>query len=461
MTILTDAFADAFNLAKRVTRTALTKMRHAVGSSWLVIHGHADYSKADAAGSSIIVAIVRWIQRNFTDAPIILQQWDRAQQAWVTRAEMWPGSVLWLLKRPNKWYSGITLMKGIIADRIFEGTAYIIKVRAEAENVVELWWAPAFTMTPVSEGDDFITYYEYRPPGAQMMELRVEDVIRLPDGMDPHDPRRGLSPVKCLLREIFTDDEAADMTATLMQNLGIPGVILSPKQGTIPPQAGQNIKRSFTESFTGKGRGEPLVLEGQIQVDQFGYSPQQMDMRALRGLPESRAAAVIGVNAAVVGFEAGLSSTKVGATLKEYREEAFESTIIPMYREIAEGLTDGLLDDFLPIAQWRIWYDLSQVRVLQEDENAKSARIIAQLRGYVISVAEARRELGYPILPEHEVRMLPRSLSLIPVGTTPDEQQRETAAAKQPVGRPPESLSERQIRALLEVPAAAREEVPA
>lgn len=456
---LRDTLGNAIVSVQRTVRAALTKMVHS-GTRYAYAFPAVRSllgRRANPDQSSIVVACLRWLQRNFTDAPIVLQQWDRTQQDWITHAEMWPGSVLWLLLRPNGWYSGITLFKGILADRTFNGITYILKVRSDLGNVVELWWAPSFTVQPVSEGEDFITYYRYTPPGGAAMDLRVEDVIRLPDGMDPLDPRKGNSPMQCLMREVMTDEEAGEMTGHLMANLGVPGVILFPKQGSIPPKVAEQIKQDFTDKTTGERRGEPLVMEKEMGVDRLGFSPGDMNMRELRGIPEERITAVMGVNAAVVGLGAGLATTKVGATLKEYREEAFESTIIPLYREIALELTNQLLNDFLPIDQWRVWFDLSQVRVLQEDENAKSERITKQFQSGLITRAVGKRQLGYPITPDDEIYVLSRSLVVIPEGTSPEDQRQQLLAAPQSTGRNPSALVEEQIRALLE----AREEVAA
>jgi len=110
----------------------------------------------------------------------------------------------------------------------------------------------------------------------------------------------------------------------------------------------------------------------------------------------------------------------------------------------------------MELTQWRVWFDLSQVRVLQEDENAKSERIIGQWRAGLISRSQAKRELGYPILPEDEVYVLSRSLQVIPVGTDPEDQQQATQQVARPVGRPEGSALNGHIRALLgevEVPA--------
>ena len=53
-------------------------------------------------------------------------------------------------------------------------------------------------------------------------------------GIDPNNTRKGLSPLASLYREIFTDDEAANMTASLMRNIGVPGVVLSPANTSGP-----------------------------------------------------------------------------------------------------------------------------------------------------------------------------------------------------------------------------------
>lgn len=450
MTIIND-IRDLLGTIVTKSRAVLTSMRHAVANSWFYFSAKADFKNARADQSSIVIACVRWIQRAYSEAPLILNEWMPDQQSWRVVVNMVEGDILWLLNRPNPYYNGTTLMKAVIADRIFNGTGYIAKVRADAGNVVELWWLPAQCITPIGNDKTFIEYYEYRVPGTDMVELRFEDVIRLPDGMDPDNPKLGNAPVKCLLREVFTDDEAASMTSALMKNMGIPGVVISPKQGTIPREAGIAIKNDFMAKFTGEKRGEPLVMEGGVEIHSFGFSPDQMNMRELRGIPEERITAVIGVNAAVVGLGAGLATTKVGATLKEYREEAFESTVIPMYREMGDELTAQLLPDFMRTDRWRLVHDLRQVRVLQEDEHKRSQRIVGEVRGGMISIAEGRRDLGRPVLPEHEVYLRPRSLSVVPVGTSPEDQQAAASSVGNPVGRPPESLVDAQIRDLVGV----------
>lgn len=407
------------------------------GGSWTLLNrsdlNYAGLVRPDA--SSIVLACVRWVQRTFTEAPPILELWVADREDWEQHQR---DQLLDLLGKPNTYYGGATLWKATVADLMLSGTAYWIKVRSSSGRVVQLWWAAASMMEPMpDERDDtvFISYYRYSPGVGAPQKLRVEDVIQFRDGIDPFNPRKGLSPMKSLFREIFTDDEAANMTASLLKNMGIPGVVISPEQGTIGQAAAEQIKAKFKQDFTGDNKGEPLVMEGSTKIQTFGFSPEQMQLRSLRGIPEERITAVLGVNAAVVGLGAGLATTKVGATLREYREEAFESTIIPMYREMAAELTHQLLPDFKNDG-WRVQFDLSKIRVLQDDENKRAERLGKMLDSGGITVAEYRRGLGYIVLPEHEMYLRRRGIMPVPAGLSPEEQADDSNVALSRIGQP-------------------------
>jgi HK97 family phage portal protein len=415
---------DGLMAIPRAIRAAFKGISHSrTWSYWGVLNrtslNYAGLVRSDS--SSIVMACVRWVQRTFTEAPPILEQWMTEREDWQQHQR---DPILDLLERPNAFYTGATLWKATIADLMLGGTAYWIKVRSRTGRVVELWWAPASTMEPMPDPDDdtvFIDHYEYLVGMGGHQRLRVEDVIQFRDGIDPYNPRKGVSPMRSLMREVFTDDEAANMTASLLSNMGVPGVVISPEQGTIGQAAAENVRARFDEKVTGDNKGKTIVMEGATKIETFGFSPEQMQLRALRGIPEERITAVLGVNAAVVGLGAGLSTTKVGATLREYREEAFESTIIPMYRELASELTHQLLPDFRGEG-WRMQFDLTKIRVLQEDENKSAERLGAMLGSGGITVAEYRRALGYIALPEHEVYLRAGTVKPVPAGQSPDEQ---------------------------------------
>ena len=426
---------NTFQQAMRVTgrflnaaaTAVLTTMRHPRGalSSWVLLNRtKINYaSEVDARANSIVISCIRWMQRVFTEAPPIVERWVEDRQEWEQHAR---DEVLDLLEHPNGFYNGATLWKATIADLLLTGSAYWVKVRSASNRVVQLWWVPEALIQPKADPSDptvFISHYEYQIDGERVL-LRDADVVQFRDGIDPANPRKGLSAMRSLMREIFTDDEAANMTASLLRNMGVPGVIISPKGPgeRISAEAADRIKELYKQKFGGDMKGETMVMEGATEVHTFGFSPEQMQMRALRGIPEERITAVLGVNAAVVGLGAGLATTKVGATLREYREEAFESTIIPLYRELGSELTHQLLGDFERGSDARIVFDLSKVRVLQDDENKRAQRVRGLVTDGLLTVAEGRRSLGWVATEEHEIYLRRRGILAVPAGQSPDDQ---------------------------------------
>lgn len=354
-----------------------------------------DYAaQTDPSTNSIVVATLLWICRTFPEAPIqVLQdQPDDTQEA-VKRHPLTE-----ILKRPNPYYSGILLWYATLTDFLISGNAYWVKVRSGAGRVVELWWVPQHMMQPrwPADGSAFLSHYEYRPDGLNVVRVEVEDVVHFRYGMDPDNVRKGLSPLASLMREVFTDDEAANFTSSILKNTGVPSVVLSPDDDGVSVGIDdlEKVKAEFMARFGGDRRGEPLVMSGKTKVSVLSFNPQQMDLRNLRMIPEERVSAVLGVPAAVVGLGTGLMNTKVGATMSEMREQAYESCIIPTQRLIADELDVQLLSDFADPATCNVSFDLTKVRVLQDDQDKLHERAREDLKAGGIMVDEFRQMIG-------------------------------------------------------------------
>lgn len=294
----------------------VSEMRHQrIGTigHWLLPRTKFDYANqvGDGLGSSTVVAPVLWVARNFPEAPILVERYKGQELEAVPNHKMAN-----LIRRPNAHYSGRLLWMATMISYQIDGNAYWVKVRANNGGVTELWYVPHWLIRPKIERDStgYIDYYEYRPGGPDVLRLDPSDVVHFRFGLDPRDTRRGLSPLASLLREIFTDDEAAAFTASILKNLGIPGILISPKEpGTISADEMIETKEALKNKFTGDKRGEPLVLSGPTELVQFGFNPQQMDLKTLRRIPEERVTAVFGIPAVVCGLGAGLDRCLPGS----------------------------------------------------------------------------------------------------------------------------------------------------
>jgi HK97 family phage portal protein len=425
------AFAQAGESIAVGTRALFSRAR----SAWQIVYARTRFNYradvGDPMSSSIVAAIVGWIARNFPEAPVAIHRLTPEGNVPVAQATTGPGRMLQLLERPNRYYSGPTMWRAVIVDYM-AGDAYIYKERAEPVSasdpgrVLRLWWIPAFMLEPKWDEHDptsFLDWYEYTVDGTRY-RLETDDVIHLRNGIDPRNVRKGLGQMGSLFRELYTDNEAAALTAALMRNLGVPGVIIAPantNQGPMRQRPGE-IKAKFDETFGGDGRGGTLVLTRPTEVKVLSWSPEQMNLRELRRIPEERASAVLGVPAGVAGLGAGLDRN----TFTNYGEanvSAYTQGVIPLQRDIASELEVQLLDEFADLEDgYDVWFDWTQVKAMTAFFEALWKRYSEAARAGLVTRAEWKRALGLKPDPagRDDVYVVANNIREIPVGKPDD-----------------------------------------
>lgn len=384
----------------------------------------------DPMDSSLVAAVLGWIGRTFPEAPPMLERLDLETGI---DEKVVDHPLLRLLQKPNDYYTGPELWMATVVDWAANGDGYWIVIPAASGDPVQLWWAPSWTMNPVGDPKTYISYYEYTVNG-ETTNLDPKYVVHFRYGLDPENDRKGVSQLRSLLREIFTDNEAAAFTAAILRNMGVPGILVSPDAPgqTIDEKEAKQTKRDLTENFTGSRRGEPIVVTGSTKVQQFGFSPDQLNLTALRRVPEERVSAVTGIPAIVVGFGAGLERSTF-TNMGEARVAAYEAALIPMQRILAEKIRFDLLPLYVGLDpfDWRFAFDLTRVRVFQEDLYKLAQRMDLGVRGGWIMVSEARRAVGLPVAADgsDDVYLRLSTLVQVPGGQHADEEPQALAPA--------------------------------
>lgn len=413
MEILTRVRSRVTTAVKRFTMQFATRM-YWWGSSLGRTRFNYEAEVPDGGrGNAIVVACIGWVQKAFPEAPLRVSQVARDG----ARKPVADHPMVMLIRRPNDFYSGIILWMATLADWWVTGNAYWIKVRSEGERVVRLWYVPSWLIEPhwpESDSTVFIDYYTYSPGNIKPIEIPPSEVVHFRNGIDPNNVRKGLSPLASTVREIFTDDEGANYTATMLRNSGVPNVVVQPDgDNTFSPENAQQFKGEFMSRFGGDRRGEPMVLRAKAKIEQLAFNPEQMNVKGLRRIPEERVTAVLGVPAIVAGLGVGLDASTYN-NLAGLREQAYEGNIIPSQRIMAEELHAQLLGDFVAdVDQWAVDFDLSQVRVLQEDQQRVAERAVKLAGGPVLKLNEARQMMGAPELPDGDMFWAPVSATPI------------------------------------------------
>jgi len=357
------------------------------------LHGERNYSMdvGSGEGSSLIQAVIGYYSRTSPEAPhqLINPGGDIVQSH----------PILDLLKFPNEGYSGVVLEMATMMSWICDGNAYWRVEFSDSGRPIALWYTPHWMIEPKwkPDGTDYVTYYEYNPGNSEPIKLKPWEVIHFRYGLDPHNTRKGYSWVKTLLRELYTDEEAARFVAAMLRNMGIVGIVISPKEqdDSLTEEEANAMKTLVKQRTTGDQRGDPIVSETPIDVIEMGKTSDKIDTSKLRAVPESRVAALSGLPAAVLGFLSGMEQTSVGATMSELRELAYESALIPSQRIMSADIQLQLLSHYVSNAEaWHMGRDYSRVRVLQSDMDKKWKRVVEGWTAGAIMLSEAREELG-------------------------------------------------------------------
>jgi HK97 family phage portal protein len=356
--------------------------------------------------ANVIMAPIMWIMRTFPEAEPAVER-KMGSKPWRAVDDH---ALIDILRNPNSGYDGACLFQATVLSYLIDGNAYWIKRRNVFGAVLEYWYVPHWLIEPKWEGDDFISYYDYRPFNAPPERLAPSEVVHFRFALDPKNTRKGLSQIRTLMREVYTDEEASSFSSSILRNMGAPGVLVSPKGSDLPLQEDvEAVKKYLKEQFRGENRGEPLVFGAPTDVVQFGFDPNRLTLGNLRDIAEERVCAALGLPAAIVGFGSGLQSTKVGATMRELRRLAWVQCITPLQLSVSRQLTRETLPDFEPTLtwRWRVRFDTSGVSAFQEEETEKTKRVTAAVSAGIMRVDVAQEALGLEVDESQKVYLRP------------------------------------------------------
>lgn len=365
-----------------------------------------------------------------------------------------------LMEEPNPEDTGSDLWKSFAYSWIIKGNVFFIKIRNDFGQVIRIYYEPHFTIKARWRGDKQgeyipaersqsvpsiprddspklkINYWEVDRDGGKF-RLEPADVIHFKDGIDPFNTRYGISRIQTILREIYGDSALASYGADLLGGSGtIPYVLgVEDKDATMNIEDLENIKARLIAQTTGANAGKPLVLNARHTFTRTGLTPQELDLRSSRSMAQDIFSAVTGIPAIVLNFSSGLERS-IYSNMMEADRKAVTSYLQPIWWHRDQVLTRQLLRDIDQDETHFIESDLSEVGALQEDENARVARVVSMYQGQVIKRSEARAELNFEVDPSGA-----DDVYLVKAGTetvTVEEEEIQRDASIEATQNPPE-----------------------
>jgi len=379
--------------------------------------GYFDHKKlaelGDGTGNSAVIACLSVLATSFAEPGLLVA--TRNSEGDYNPDMNHP--MARLFRKPNPYMTQQLLANYIVTSLNANGDAFIYKNRNQRGQVVELVPLMPHLVEAKGNENELITHFDYQPQGGTQGEdsVRIDkkDMIHLRQNVDPNNMRRGLAPLRGVLREIAGDEAAGQYTAALLHNMAVPGVILSPRDdqmGGPTREEAEAIAEMYKQKFGGKNRGAPMVLSGSMNVEIVSFSPDQMKLAELRRIPEERVSAVLGVPAILAGLGAGLDSATYSNT-KELREFFTESKLVPMWNMVAQDLTHQLLrPEFDGSENEYAEFDITNVRALADDKDNLYKRMNTAVQGGWVTIGEARKVVGLEADDRHDVYLRPLNM---------------------------------------------------
>ena len=301
-----------------------------------------------------------------------------------------------LMRRPNPYMSGDVIQNYIINAMHVHGNAYLLKQKNVSGELIALYPLMPSSVTPKGNETELVTHYEYETE-QETFKIDNTEIVHFKLGLDPNNHKQGYSPLKTVLREIFGDESAGQMATALLSNMGVPSVMITPKDDFgLSEEEAQQIQKTYQQKVSGKNKGKPLVISGQMNVERLSFSPKDLDIGLLRRVPEERISAVLGVPAILAGLGAGLENATY-SNARELREFFTENKLIPLWKMVAEEITQQILQPDYDVSTFTYAeYNFSEVRALQTDHNDLFSRMNVGVQGGWVTVGEARSAVGLP-----------------------------------------------------------------
>lgn len=307
-----------------------------------------------------------------------------------------------LLQTPHPQYSEAEFLAQVVRIAAIAGFTVIEKIRARANNVVQLGIVRPDWVRPILR-DNAPPDWEIRIPGdpKSPYTLFAEDAIVFRYMDSPLLDVTGDTPLRAVLREAGILNELTDFVKLLLERGGMPQLVLvvdSPDDTqTIDEKLTDDEREAVRQQFAAKYGGYrnwagPAIIEG-MRVETVQLDLNQLAFKDLRDGLDLSVCQAFRVPAPVVQVMAGLT-TSYGKTLEESMTLLQMYTASPLRRRLDGALTRGLASEFGLGPGLDLGFDESSIPALQEDEDARVKRAIDKHNAGIITFDEARQATG-------------------------------------------------------------------
>lgn len=328
-----------------------------------------------------------------------------------------------LLYRPNPFQTKGEFFEKFMINKKLAGEAFILKVRDERGNVVELWNLRPDYITIVKDKELFIKAYEFNKSDGKVV-FDPNDIIH-DSYPDPTNEYGGFSPVFAAETRIETEQLSTSYQKNFFRNNARPDFILS-SDNKIDANQKENIKEAWAKQHQGsKNSGKGAFLEGGLKYQQVSISQREMDYIESLRMTRDDILTAFSVPKAIVAITDDVNLANAKTAMEIFLSETIEPEIKRLTEKLNEHLIYPEYGDIFFIDYDRSFLPRNEKEIAEIHE--------IEIRSGTKLINEAREELGLPPLVGGNSLYMP--LSNVPVGGLPTSKAPSKAAQKEEAAR--------------------------
>jgi HK97 family phage portal protein len=320
-----------------------------------------------------------------------------------------------LFAEPNPEQGEAEFWNTLVLVAFLNGYGLIECVRARDASIVQLYPRTPDSLKRREKSPGVWVWEQRTGRGEIVRQLPDEDVFHVPYQFDPSFQRRGITPVSVLGREIGISVTLTAYLKSFIDEGGIPPFVVKSKDPFADETQPDTMRVRWGQKF---GHGEAwstVPFIGALDIEKVGLNFDEMAFPELTGINELRIAQALGVPPHLLGAKEAIQNGGLSTTEMEQAMAFFQLyTISPLRMRVAAAFGRKVLRERESDRRWLLAFDTKRIRALQEDENKKAERVRANASAGLITVEEARPELGFEAKPANGETYL-RSFSTIEV----------------------------------------------
>ena len=295
-----------------------------------------------------------------------------------------------LLDAPNPFWTRGDLWRATETHLSLWGAAFWALERDEHGAIREIWPLRPDRMRIIPDANSYIKGFVFVGDGSQLAPYIPEDIVWM-RYFNPLDEYAGLSPIAPLRLSADMGLDALRANRKLLQNDSAPGLIIETDGDPTDAEV-----HAFFQRWESRYQGveklrRPALLGAGMKATNLGFSPRDMEyIESLRWSLED-IARVFGVPKMMIGDMEHTTYSNFSAARRLFWEDTV-SAQLALYQD---ALQRYLLPHFGDPAL-RVEFDLSGVEALKESEASKAKRRRLYVQAGIMTVNEARREIGLP-----------------------------------------------------------------